>query len=90
MPNDLYLKPEKCFFKRDEVEFLELIVKNGHVSMDPTKDNSFTKWPTPTTYVKETQSFIGFANFYCQFIFKFLDIAKPMMPSLGRRSNGNE
>jgi len=75
--NDLYLKPEKCFFERDKVEFLGLIVKNGHVSMDPTKVNGITKWPMPTC-VKEIQSFMGFANFYRRFIFGFSDIARPM------------
>lgn len=34
---DLYLKPEKCFFDRDEVEFLGMIIGHNQVKMDPVK-----------------------------------------------------
>jgi len=36
-----------------------------------------TNWPTPTK-VKEVQSFLGLANFYCQFIKNFSKIATPL------------
>ena len=35
--NKLYLKPEKCEFKKQQIEFLGLIVSEGKVEMDPIK-----------------------------------------------------
>ena len=35
--NDLYLKPEKCLFDVNKVEFLELIIKLDTLAMDPVK-----------------------------------------------------
>ena len=61
--NDLFLKPEKCFFDVAEVEFLGLIIRPGIVAMDPTKLQGIQEWPTPTT-VKGVRSFLGFGNFY--------------------------
>ena len=45
--------------------------------MDLVKVEGITKWPTPTT-VKQVGSFLGFCNFYCAFIPKFSDIARPL------------
>ena len=68
--NDLYLKPEKCYFDVPEVEFLGLILKPGQLAMDPVKVEGVTHWPVPQN-VKEVQSFVGFANFYQRFIHHF-------------------
>ena len=35
--NKLYLKPEKCEFEKQQIEFLGLIVSKGKVEMDPIK-----------------------------------------------------
>jgi hypothetical protein len=45
--------------------------------MDPVKVAGVTEWPTPTTK-KEVQSFLGFMNFYHQFIEGFLQHVKPL------------
>jgi hypothetical protein len=45
--------------------------------MDPIKVQGIAQWPVPTT-VKGVRSFLGFCNFYCAFIPKFLDIARPL------------
>ena len=68
--NDLFLKPEKCFFKQQEIEFLGLIIGPNGVEMDPSKIEGITNWPMPTK-VKEVQSFLELANFYHQFIKDF-------------------
>ena len=33
----LFLKLEQCFFDKAEVEYLGMIIKEGHVGMDPVK-----------------------------------------------------
>src|SRR5260370_11195926 len=35
--NDLYLKPEKCAFEQEEIDYLGIIVGQGTLKMDPKK-----------------------------------------------------
>ena len=75
--NDLFLKPEKCGFKLQQVEYLGLIISPDHIAMDPTKLSGIMEWPTPTK-PKDVQKFLGFANFYQRFIYHYADIARPL------------
>jgi len=75
--NDLFLKPEKCFFKQQEIEFLGLIIGPNGVEMDPSKVEGIMNWPMPTK-VKDVQSLLGLANFYHQFVKDFSKIAAPL------------
>jgi len=75
--HDLYLRPEKCEFQRDEVEYLGLIIRKGTVSMDPIKINAITNWPVPRN-LRELRAFLGFANFYRRFIKDFAHVARPL------------
>jgi hypothetical protein len=59
----LFLKPEKCTFNAQEVEYLGMIVRPGCVAMDVAKTDGIRDWPIPTS-VKEVWSFLGFCNFY--------------------------
>ena len=61
--NDLYLRPEKCKFEKEEVEYLGILVRKGEIKMDPKKVEVIEKWPIPKN-VKEVRGFIGFINFY--------------------------
>src|SRR5882724_4563692 len=73
----LYLKAEKCTFRQSMVEYLGLILSEGRVEMDPVKVAGVRDWLTPRNVTK-VQSFIGFVNFYWQFIQDFLHVAKPL------------
>ena len=75
--HDLYLQPEKCEFKQEEVKYLGLIIRRRKVTMDPTKVRAVTGWPPPRN-LKELRGFLGFANFYRQFIRDFARIARPL------------
>ena len=61
--HNLYLKPEKCEFEKNKVEYLGLVVSEGMVEMDPVKVEGVSKWPVPTMK-NELQQFLGFINFY--------------------------
>jgi hypothetical protein len=75
--HDLYLKPEKCEFKKQEIEYLGMIIHPGEVCMDPGKVSAVWDWPTPTT-LRDVRAFIGFSNFYRRFIKDFSSIARPL------------
>jgi hypothetical protein len=69
--NNLFLRPEKCHFHKEEVEYLGVIVGKGQVKMDPIKVQAITDWPTPTNLL-ELRSFLGFGNYYKDFIPRYL------------------
>jgi transposase InsO family protein len=64
---NLRLKPEKCEFHKEEVDFLGCVVSTTGVKMSPKKIQVVQEWPRPTT-VKEIQEFLGFCNFNRRFI----------------------
>jgi hypothetical protein len=66
----LYLKPDKCKFEQTTVEYLGVIISHNSVSMDPVKIAGVQEWPELTNK-KKVQSFLGFTNFYHQFIKDF-------------------
>ena len=72
--NDMYLKPKKCKFAREKIEYLGMIISHNSVAIDPVKLKGIKDWPTPTT-VKQVQSFLGFGNYYRRFIQKFAHLA---------------
>jgi hypothetical protein len=74
---DLYLKPAKCEFEKQEMEYLGMIIRPGEVRMDTGKVATVRDWPTPTM-LKEVRAFIGFANFYRRFIKDFATVACPL------------
>jgi hypothetical protein len=68
--HQLWLKPEKCEFSRKEVEYLGLLISCNRIKIDPAKVRAVKEWLAPKN-VTELQRFIGFANFYQQFINHF-------------------
>ncbi|THG98615.1 hypothetical protein EW145_g7397 [Phellinidium pouzarii] len=75
--NNLFLKPEKCVFEVQEVEFLGMIICPDNIHMDPIKLAGIQQWPEPHT-VKQLCSFLGFCNFYRRFIPNYSSIAYPL------------
>ena len=54
------------------------IINRQQVQMDPTKLEAMVKWPIPTKK-KEVQPFLGFANYYRQFIANYSGKARPLI-----------
>ena len=73
----LLLKPEKCEFHRDKVEFLGFVVSTKGIQMSPDKVRDIREWPTPHN-VKTVQSFLGFVNFNRKFIEGYSKKALPL------------
>ena len=69
----LFAKPEKCKFHSDSVKYLSYCLSPEGLTMSPDKVTTIANWPEPCK-VKDVQSFLGFANFYRQFIFNYSDV----------------
>jgi hypothetical protein len=72
---NLYFKAKKCEFRKPKIEYLELVVEEGKLEMDPAKLEGILDWPASET-VKEVQFFIGFGNFYHHFVKGFSHLAQ--------------
>jgi hypothetical protein len=81
--NKLYLKPEKCEFKRTEIEYLGVIVSHNSMKMDPVKITGIMEWPEPKN-VKQVQAFLSFVNFYRRFVRGYSEVAKPLTKLTGK------
>ena len=64
---DLFLKPEKCKFRTQEVDYLGLKITPGCIGMDPVKVSGVVDWPVPRN-VRHVNQFLGFCNFYRRFV----------------------
>ena len=70
----LKLKPKKCHFFKEEVEFLGKLVSGSGVSISADKLEAVKQWPVPTN-VKELQSFLGFMNYHRNHIRDFAQVS---------------
>src|ERR1700676_1024904 len=71
--NGLFAGAPKCIFNVTTVEYLGYILSPTGLSMDSVKVRTIQDWPEPRK-VKDVQSFLCFANFYCRFIHNYSDI----------------
>lgn len=73
----LYVKLSKCDFHQTTLDYLGYRISSSGVEMDPNKVKAVLEWQAPKTR-KQVQSFLGFANFYRQFIPSFARVALPI------------
>ena len=60
------------------MEYLEYILSSSGLTMSDDKVKIIQDW-LESKKVKNIQSFLGFANFYCWFIFNYSDIVIPLI-----------
>lgn len=73
----LYVKLSKCAFDTHQVDFLGYRIGVAGVSMDPSRVRAIEEWPTPKSF-REIQVFLGFANFYRGFIYRYSAVVAPI------------
>ena len=73
----LKLKPRKCTFFQQEVQYLGHIVSRERIATDPGKIQKVEAWPIPSS-TREVQRFLGFTSYYRRFIKDFATIAGPL------------
>ena len=64
----IFLKPSKCEFEKDSIEFLGIKVEKGKIMIDPTKRKGLAKWPKVLKSVKEIRSTLGVLGYQRPFI----------------------
>lgn len=83
----LYLDIKKCEFNVTRTKYLGIILTTEGLEMDPDKVKAILEWKDLLT-VKDVQAFIGFANFYRRFIFRFSAIVAPLINCIKLANNG--
>ena len=73
----LFANPKKCKFHTNTIEYLGFIMSPEGLRMDLAKVTMILKWPEPRN-IKDIQSFLGFANFYRQFINGYSKMIQPL------------
>ncbi len=79
--HSLYTNLKKCRFHQDEVRFLGYIVSHQGIQIEKEQIQAVCDWPKPQS-VYDIQVFLGFANFYQQFIQGFSRLATPLTSML--------
>jgi len=82
------VKPSKSEFHQGETEYLGFIIGQEGVKTDPVKTQAIWDWTTPKK-IKEIQCFLGFCNFYRQFIEGFSRTASPLYARTKKECIGN-
>lgn len=78
----LKIKPSKCEFPKESLEYLGHIVSEQGISPNPkNRCNATTK---TSTSVKEVRQFLGMAGFYQKFIKNYANVAQPLTALTGK------
>ena len=73
----IQLNPKKCFFGMTKLDYLGHVIENGECRPDPKQVEAALNMAQPKD-VTQVQSFLGFLNYWRNYIENFADIAKPM------------
>ena len=84
----LKLKPSKCSLFRSEVLYLGHVINASGTSPDPQKLRVLLNWQVPST-VREVQSYLGFVNFYGDFIASSTDLTSSLYELTVARKNND-
>ena len=74
---NLKLKPSKCIFFREEINYLAYQVSKQGVWPSNTNIKAIAEYAPPQTYT-EIRAFLGLGGHYRQFIKGFAQIAQPL------------
>jgi hypothetical protein len=78
LDNSLFLRPEKCIFEQEEMDFLGFHVRNGELSVDPSKISGIQNYAVELATVTEVRKFLGVIGYQRAFIKDFAKIARPL------------
>jgi RNase H-like domain found in reverse transcriptase len=64
-------------FETNNIEYLGLHLRLGHIAMDPIKLHGIADWPIPQNLC-DVRAFLGFIGFYRHFICNFSRLSRPL------------
>ena len=73
----LHVKESKCHLLMASVEFLGHMLDADGVHVEKGKIEAVSAWPVPHN-LNEVQQFLGLANYYRRFVFRFSELAGPL------------
>ena len=73
----LKLKPSKCCFVKEEVEYLSHVLTPNRLKTNPRLVVAVRVYPQPQN-VKEVRQFLGLSSYYRHFIDKFAAVVQPL------------
>ncbi len=76
--NHLFLRPAKCLFKKDEINFLSMHLNWHSITIDPGKLSGICDWPHTLGNVKEVRKILGVLGYQQPFIPNFASFARPL------------
>jgi hypothetical protein len=85
---NLKLKPTKCSFASNRMDYLGFIVDKDGLHPDPAKTEKMVSYPRPKD-VKTLQQFLGLVNYYRKFVPHFASIARPLYKLLEKQTVWN-
>ncbi|QRW24093.1 Retrotransposable element Tf2 protein [Rhizoctonia solani] len=83
--NDLFCNIKKCHFHVKKIDYLGFIISEFGIEVNQSKVTDAMNWSVPKN-VKNIQEFLGFVNFYRQFIPNFGNMAQPLYNLLKKDS----
>jgi len=75
--NDLYVKPEKCTWKVQKMNFLGVVMGQERIEMEKEKVARVLNWSILKT-VRNVRKFLSLANYYRRFIKDFAKMVQPL------------
>ena len=73
-----FLKPSKCMFEKDHIDFLGFQICAGCARIDPVKIDGIKQWPKELKNKKEIRQFLRVVGYQCPFITNFTKLALPL------------
>ena len=82
----MFANIDKYVFDTDTIEFLGFVISPASITIESSRVSAILDWPTPAS-IRDTQVFLGFANFYRRFIQVYSRLAKPISDLLKGKGN---